>query len=351
MVNLSFADYLLFIRFNSKSMKSSKIRWGILSTAKIGVMKVIPAIQQARNCEVVAIASRDDKKAKRVAETLGIQKHYDSYDALIKDPDIDVIYNPLPNNMHLEWSIKILEAGKHVLCEKPIGLNAAEGEKLLSIAKNHPKLKIMEAFMYRFHPQWIKVKTLIDEGMIGDARTIQSFFSYHNIDPENIRNKIEVGGGALMDIGCYCISFPRFIFGREPIKAVGLIDRDPIMRTDRLTSAMLDFSEGLTSTLTCATQLMPYQRVNILGDKGRIEVEVPVNTPPDSQSKITLFRGNEKQDFFFEAVDQYTLQAEAFADAIINKTEVPFSLNDAIANMKVIDAIFESSESGKWALI
>ncbi len=332
-------------------MKSSKIRWGIISTAKIGVMKVIPAMQQAEFCEVSAISSRDYESSKAVAKKLGIPKYYGSYVELINDPDIDAIYNPLPNNMHLEWSVKSMAAGKHVLCEKPIGLNSAEAKSLNEASKKHPELKIMEAFMYHFHPQWVKVKTLIDEGKIGDVKTIQSFFSYNNTDPANIRNRVEVGGGALMDIGCYCISFPRFLLDKEPQRAIGIIDRDPEMKTDRLTSGILDFSDGVISTFTCGTQIMPYQRVNIMGDKGHIEVEIPVNAPPDVQTKIWLRTEYGREAILFDAADQYKLQAEAFSQAILMNTEVPFNLDDAIANMSVIDAIFESSHSNKWVSI
>ena len=234
-----------------------KIRWGILSTAKIGTQKVIPAIQQAKNCEVTAIGSRKLDTARKAASELGIEKAYGSYEALLADADIDAVYNPLPNHLHVEWTIKALAAGKHVLCEKPIGLTTSEAVLLKETAANYPHLKVMEAFMYRFHPQWVKVKQLVDEGAIGEVKTVQSFFSYFNADPGNIRNQPDIGGGALMDIGCYCIQFPRFLFGAEPEKVVGLVDRDPAMKTDRITSAMLDFGNGLSSQFTCSTQLQP----------------------------------------------------------------------------------------------
>lgn len=326
----------------------TKIRWGILSTAKIGMMKVTPAIQNAENCEVIAIASRDIERSKLAAEKLGIGKYYGSYEELLADPDIDAIYNPLPNHMHLGWTIKAMEAGKHVLCEKPIGLDSKEAKILSDATKNFPDLKIMEAFMYRFHPQWKKAKSLIDEGRIGTVSTVHSFFSYNNIDPDNIRNKIEVGGGGLMDIGCYCVSFPRFIFGEEPKRVVGIMNHDPVMKTDRLTSSIMEFSGGVTSTFTCSTQLMSYQRVNILGNKGHIEVEIPVNAPPDVPTRIWLRTPQGSEEIVFETVDQYSLQAEIFARAILEGTDVPTSLDDASANMAAIDAIVESSKSGKW---
>lgn len=327
--------------------EAMKIRWGILSTAKIGVVKVIPAMQQSGLGVVTAISSRSIDKARQAAEKLGIPKAYGSYEDLLQDPDIDAIYNPLPNHMHVPWSLKALKAGKHVLCEKPIGLDANEAQVLLEESLKYPHLKIMEAFMYRFHPQWIKAKSLVDEGRIGQLRTVHGFFSYHNIDPENIRNKSEIGGGGLMDIGCYCISLARFLFGKEPLRASGIIGRDPTMNTDVLTSGILDFGQG-SATFTCATQLIPYQRVNIFGPEGRIEIEIPFNAPPDKPTKLWLHGKLGTEEFTFGVCDQYTLQADAFARAIIEKTPVPTSLDDALANMKVIDSVFRSAETHAW---
>jgi predicted dehydrogenase len=329
----------------------AKVRWGILSTAKIGVQKVIPAMQNGKLISVDAIASRSLAKAKEVADVLAIPKSYGSYEELLHDQDIDAIYNPLPNHMHVPWTIKALEAGKHVLCEKPIGMNAEEAQLLLEATQKYPHLKVMEAFMYRFHPQWKKVRELVQAGEIGEVATINSFFSYHNIAPDNIRNQADIGGGALMDIGCYCISFPRFIFNEEPEQLVGDMDFDPLMKTDRLSSAILKFPKGKTSTLTCSTQLMPHQRAIIFGDKGKIEVEIPVNAPPTETVKIILETKETKQVLSFEPTDQYTLQGEAFSKAIIENTEVPTPLTDALNNMKVIDAIIESSENGRWITI
>ncbi|WP_346857853.1 Gfo/Idh/MocA family oxidoreductase [uncultured Draconibacterium sp.] len=329
----------------------AKVRWGILSTAKIGVQKVIPAMQNGKLISVDAIASRNLQKAKEVAELLSISKSYGSYEELLQDPDIDAIYNPLPNHMHVPWTIRALEAGKHVLCEKPIGMDAQEAQLLLEATQKYPHLKVMEAFMYRFHPQWQKVREFVQTGEIGEVATINSFFSYYNIAPDNIRNQADIGGGALMDIGCYCISFPRFIFNEEPEQLVADMDFDPLMKTDRLSSAILKFPKGKTSTFTCSTQLMPYQRAIIFGDKGKIEVEIPVNAPPTETVKITLETKESKQVFAFEPIDQYTLQGEAFSKAIIENTEVPTPLTDAVNNMKVIDAIIKSSLNGQWITI
>ena len=319
-----------------------KVKWGILGTAKIGVTKVIPALLKASNCEVVAIASRDLNKAKSIAAQSNAAKAFGSYEELLADNEIDAIYNPLPNHLHLPLTLAAIKAGKHVLCEKPIGLNEEEAETLQREASLHPGLKVMEAFMYRFHPQWVKTKELVDNGTIGKVKNIQSFFSYNNVDPSNIRNKADIGGGGLMDIGCYCISFPRFILGKEPVEVSGNSVFDKEFKTDILTSGTLFFEEDVTANFTCSTQLFPYQRVNILGDKGRIEIDIPCNAPLDEQTKVTLYLNGDEKIMYFEG-NQYTLECEAFANSILNNTDVPTSLSDAANNMKVIDAIVESN--------
>ena len=329
-------------------MAKKKIRWGILSTANIGVKKVIPAMQKGKLCDITAISSRDIEKAKQAANEIGIPKAYGSYEELLNDPDIDAVYNPLPNNFHVPWTIKALEAGKHVLCEKPIGMNTEEAEYLANTTKKYPDLKVMEAFMYRFHPQWQKAKLLVKEGKIGKVKTIESFFSYYNVDAENIRNIKESGGGGLMDIGCYCISFPRFILDKEPSRVLGTIDYDPKMKTDRYSSALLDFASGVVSSFSCSTQLVPYQRANILGTEGRIEIEIPVNAPSDKSTRIWLITKDKKEEMTFPPVDQYTLQGDAFSKAIIEDTDVPTPLTDAVNNMKVIDSIIKSNETNSW---
>lgn len=323
------------------------VRWGILSTAKIGIEKVIPAMQRARGCQIVAIASRDLAKARAAAEKLGIPKAYGSYQELLEDPEIDAIYNPLPNHLHVPWSIAALEAGKHVLCEKPIGLNVEEAEKLLQAARQHPHLKVMEAFMYRHHPQWRLAKAKVERGEIGELKTIQSFFSYRNLDPNDIRNQADIGGGGLMDIGCYNISLSRFIFGSEPLRVLGIVEFDPQFKTDRLASGILDFGRG-TSTFTCGTQIAPYQRVNIFGTEGRIEIEIPFNAPPDKPCRMWQQRGREVEEIVLDVVDQYTIQGELFAEAILENKPVPTPLEDAVANMKVIEAVFRSGRENAW---
>ncbi|MDB5199348.1 MAG: dehydrogenase [Chitinophagaceae bacterium] len=325
----------------------NKVRWGIISTAKIAREKVIPAIQKGSYCDVVAIASRNIEDAKKVAKVLNIEKVYGTYEELLNDAAIDAIYIPLPNHMHIEWAKKAIEANKHVLCEKPLGLSVSEAKALREVAKQKPHLKVMEAFMYRFHPQWQHAKKLVSDDTIGELKTVQSFFSYYNIDVNNIRNQKDAGGGGMMDIGCYCISFARFLFDKEPARALGLVEYDPGSQTDRIASGMLDFLSG-TSTFTCSTQLMPYQRVNILGTEGRIEVEIPVNAPPDKSTRIWLHLKSGTEEIVFEAVDQYTLQGDAFSKAILDDAPVPFDLEDAVNNMKVIEAIFKSSHDNSW---
>jgi predicted dehydrogenase len=325
-----------------------EIKWGILSTANIGIGKVIPAMRKSAFSDVIAIASSDIYKAEQAAVTLGISKFYGSYEALLADPEIDAVYIPLPNHLHVPFTIKALAAGKHVLCEKPVGLNGKEADELYQVSKQYPQLKVMEAFMYRFHPQWQRAKEIADEGQLGDIKHIHTFFSYYNADADNIRNKPETGGGALMDIGCYCISFPRFILGKEPQKTTGLVYRDPAFQTDTLTSGLLDFGGGVSAAFTCSTQLERYQRVSIIGTKGRLEIEIPCNAPIDQPCRLWLQRDNNITEIMTKIADQYTLQVDAFSKAILDNTPVPFPLTDAINNMKVIDALFESAAANTW---
>ena len=325
----------------------SKVRWGVLGTAKIAVEKVIPAMQLGQHCWITGIASRSLENARTVAEKLGIAKAYGSYEELLSDPEIDAVYNPLPNHLHVEWSIKAIEAGKHVLCEKPIGLTSREGERLLEAANRHPRLKVMEAFMYRHHPQWQRAKQLVDEGRVGELRTIQSFFSYYNRDPNNIRNQSEIGGGSLMDIGCYSISLSRFIFEAEPRRVFAVIEYDTEFGVDRFASGIMDFGKG-TSTFTCSTQLVPFQRVNIFGTEGRVEIEIPFNAPPDRPCRMWHQSGNTVEEIVLEICDQYRIQGDLFSQAVLNDTAVPTPLEDAVANMKVIEALVESAKKGSW---
>lgn len=330
---------------------SNKVRWGILSTAAIGVKKAIPGMQKGDWVEVAAIASRDLRKAEDAARTLGIPKAYGSYEELLADPQIEVIYNPLPNQLHVPWSIRAAEAGKHVLCEKPLSLTVAEARDLLAV-RDRTGVKIGEAFMVRTHPQWLRARELVVSGRIGPLRSALGFFSYFNNNPKNIRNIPECGGGGLMDIGCYPVNTSRFMFGEEPLRVLGLMETDPQMRIDRLTSAILEFPSG-QSIFTCSTQLVPYQRSQFFATKGRIEIEIPFNAPIDRPTRIFVDDG---RDVFgtgiatetFSICDQYTIQGDIFSRAVRGDGEVPVSLEDSVKNMAVIEALFRSAESGKW---
>ena len=330
---------------------TGKVSWGVLGAANIGVEKVIPAMQRGALSRVDAIASRDIEKARGAAAALGVAKAYGSYEELLADPEIEAIYNPLPNELHVPWTLRALEAGKHVLCEKPIALNAGEAQRLIAARGRAGKL-VAEAFMVRFHPQWRRAHELAHSGAIGRLRAIQTFFSYHLLDPTNIRNK-PPGGGALYDIGCYAILTARYIFGDEPARVFGSIDRDPVMGADRLTSALAEFPGGRQLSFTCATQTSAHQRVTIAGDKGRIEIAIPFNAPPDRPTRITiddgadLFGGGARTEEF-AICDQYTLQGDAFSRAVRGEASVEFPIEDAIANMRAIDAIFRSAQSGRW---
>ncbi len=323
------------------------VRWGVLGTARIGVEKVIPGMQRGSLCDVVAIASRDASTARRAAERLGLATAYGSYEALLADPAIEAVYIPLPNHLHVPWSLKSLEAGKHVLCEKPIALTAAEAAELAATARRFPAMKVMEAFMYRHHPQWRRAVRIVADGGIGTLRTIHSFFSYFNTDPANIRNRADIGGGAMMDIGCYCVSLSRFLFGADPARVCASVEYDPRFGTDRLVSGILDFGAG-TATFTCSTQLVPYQRVTIFGTTGSVEIEVPFNASPDRPCRLWHRQRTEVTEVVLEIADQYTIQGDLFARAIIDDTPVPTPLEDAVANMRVLEAIAESGRRGAW---
>jgi predicted dehydrogenase len=329
----------------------NKVRWGVLSTAGIGVKKVVPAMQKGEWIDVAAIASRDLHKAEEVARALGIAKAYGSYEELLADPQIEAVYNPLPNQLHVPWSIKAAEAGKHVLCEKPISMTVAEAKSLLAVQERTGVI-IGEAFMVRTHPQWLRTRELIASGRIGSLRSIQGFFSYFNTDPKNIRNIAECGGGGLMDIGCYPINTSRFLFGEEPLRVSATLKNDANFRVDCLTSALLEFPSG-QATFTCSTQLVPYQRMQVLGTKGRIEIEIPFNAPNDRPCRIFIDDGRDLVGGgitieTFPVCDQYTIQGDVFSKAVREGGQAPVPLTDAIKNMAVIEAVFRAAESGKW---
>jgi predicted dehydrogenase len=335
-------------------MATQKVRWGVLGVANIAMKKVIPAMQLGERCEIVAIASRDPGRAKEAAAQFHIPNAFGSYEEMLADSSIDAIYNPLPNHLHVPWSIKAAEAGKHVLCEKPIAMSAQEARQLIE-ARDRTRVKIGEAFMVRAHPQWLRARERVRSGAIGELRAIVSIFSYFNRDPKNVRNIASIGGGGVYDIGCYPITMARFLFEREPTRVAAAIERDPEMHTDRLSSALLDFAPG-QATFTCSTQLVPFQRMQIMGTKGRIDMEIPYNIPPDRPSRIFIDDGSElggrsARAEEFATVDQYTIQGDAFSRAIQEDGEVPVPLENALGNMRVIDAVFRAAESGSWERI
>lgn len=309
-------------------------------------------MQKGEWSEITAVASRDSYKAKDAARTLGIPRAYGSYEDLLADPAIDAIYNPLPNHLHVPWSIRAAQSEKHVLCEKPLGLNTAEVRRLIE-ARDREGVKIGEAFMVRTHPRWLRTRELIRAGRIGDLRLIQGFFGYFNRDPKNVRNIPEFGGGALLDIGCYPVTLSRFVFGEEPSRVMGLLEHDPEMKTDRLTSAMLEFPSGQCA-FTCSTQLAYHQRMMFFGTKGRIEIERPINPPNDQPSRILIDdnpsdpTGSGITAEVIDTCDQFTIQGDLFSRAILGRGEVPVPLEDSVRNMAVIDAIFRSADSGRW---
>lgn len=327
------------------------VRWGVLGAANIAIAKVIPAMRRSARSRVVAIASRDESKAKAAARTLGIPRAYGSYEALLADPEVEAIYNPLPNHLHVPWSIRAADAGKHVLCEKPIALSGAQAAELRD-ARDRTGVLIGEAFMVRTHPQWLEARRLVDDGSIGPLRLVSGHFSYFRRDPEDIRSRPEYGGGALMDIGCYPVTLARWLFGAEPTEVIALIERDPDFGVDRLATALMRFPGG-QATFACSGQLVPFQRMELFGTRGRIQVEIPFNAPPERPCRIFVDDGSALGGLSARAielpvVDQYTLQADAFSAAIRGGGTVPVTVDDGVANMAVIDALFRSADSGRW---
>lgn len=327
-----------------------KIKWGIISTAKIGTKHVIPAMQKCELAEIAGIASRNQSSAKETAQGLGVSKFYGSYEALLEDPEIDAIYNPLPNHMHFEWTKKAIEAGKHVLCEKPLVLKSEQVKELIKLRDKH-QVKVGEAFMVHTHPQWTGAIDKIKSGELGQLKVVQGFFSYYNIDENNIRNISEYGGGSLWDIGCYTVHTSRYAFGEEPARVMAAIDFDPRFGTDVLVSALLEFPSGQAS-FHVSTQLVPFQRMSFFGDKKRLEIEIPFNAPNDKPCSVTIndgmFSGEKEIKIEHPVCNQYTIQGDAFSKAILEDTEVPVSLENALGNIATIEALFRSAQTGKW---
>jgi predicted dehydrogenase len=341
---------LILVHSALKDMLMKKVVWGVLGTARIGTEKVIPALQKSADCEVRAIASRTIEAAREAAQKLGIPHAYGSYEALLADPEVEAIYNPLPNHLHVPYTLLAAAAGKHVLCEKPIALTAAEAGQLRVAGSG---VHIMEAFMVRFHPQWLRARELVRSGELGAVRSVQVLFSYFNVDPNNIRNRPEVGGGALYDIGCYPVVAGRFLFEAEPRRVMALMERDPVFGTDRNVKALLDFGEDRQLDFSVSTQGAPYQRVQVCGTKRRLEIVIPFNAPPDAITTLLLDDGSQPGGASairetVPACDQYALQGDAFSRAIRGDCALPYGVEDAVQNMRVIEALFRSEKSGRW---
>ncbi len=324
------------------------LRWGILSTASIARNKVIPGIQRADRCAVVAIASRDLPRAREVADAAGIPTAHGSYEELLADPSVDAVYIPLPNHLHAEWTMAAARAGKHVLCEKPLATTSADAERMIEACEAEG-VHLMEAFMYRLHPSWVAAHELVNAGRLGRVVAIQSWFSYYNDDPANIRNIRAFGGGALFDIGCYCVNLSRLLFGGEPIRVQASIDRDPSSGVDILSSGLLEFEGGRIAAFSCSTRAEDDQRVHVYGTEGRLTIGIPFNIPPDRPTQIYLTKGGEPpvnphtETITFNAADPYTVEAERFAAAVLDGVPVPVPPADAVANLRVIERLFAAA--------
>lgn len=332
---------------------ADKVRWGIISTANIGTEKVIPGIMKSAHSEVVAIASRELDKAKAAAQRLGIPKAYGSYEELLADPEIDAVYNPLPNHLHVPITIAATKAGKHVLCEKPIGLNAADAERLRECPKDRI---VLEAFMVRFHPQWERARAIVRSGELGQVRAIRAAFCYYNVDPQNVRNMADIGGGGIMDIGCYPVTGSRYLFEAEPLRVVSLVERDPQFKTDILATVIADYGQGRQLSFTCSTQSVGHQKIEVIGTKARVEIVIPFNAPAGTPTAIIIDHGANLDESLsrreiLPACDQYTEEAEAFALAVLGKKPLAYGIEDAIQNMRILDAIFESERTKAWVSI
>ena len=327
----------------------TRLRFGILSTADIARKKVIPGMRSADNVEVVAIASRDASTARRVADELAIPKAHGSYEALLADPEVDAVYIPLPNHLHAEWTIAAVRAGKHVLCEKPLAMTAADAQRMVDAA-SEAGVHLMEAFMYRHHPSWVAARELVAAGRIGRLTAVQSWFSYYNDDATNIRNVLDYGGGALFDIGCYCVNLSRMLFDAEPMRVEASIVRDTATGVDVLTSGILAFDGG-HATFSCAIRTEDDQRVHIYGSDGRISIGIPFNIPPDRPTEIYLTRGGDPpvapatEVLAFQTQDPYGSEVEAFAAAILAGRPMPVPPEDAVANLRVIERLFAGGDA------
>jgi predicted dehydrogenase len=320
--------------------------WGILSVSTHYQLRVHPNLKKSPLVDLRAIASRSREKAAATAQVLGIPKSYGSYEELLSDREIEAVYIPLPNHMHAEWARKAADAGKHVLCEKPFAADAREAEQVVDHAKNKGVL-VMEAFMYRFHPQWKRAHEIVASGEIGALHAVHSHYTYMLQDPSNIRNMLGAGGGGIPDIGCYLVSCARFLMGKEPSRVLSLVHRDATLKTDILASAILDFGTA-RSVFTVGTQTYSSQRVYAIGSGGELTIPLPFNAYPDTPMQITVGTGVGTRTVFSPATDQYVEMFEAFSRAVRDGRPVPTPPQDAINNMKVLDSLFRSEKSTSW---
>lgn len=343
---------MIFEDFNFKMKEKidmKKIRFGVLGVSNHFYKRIALPLNETDNCEVYAIASREVSKAKVAGEEFGIPVSDLNYEELINHDEVDAIYIPQPNHLHAEWTIKALEAGKPVLCEKPLAMDAQEANQMADVSKRL-NIPLMEGFMYRFHPLWQHIRNLIRTNQIGQINSVHTIFTYNNPSSSNIRNIKEFGGGALMDIGCYAISVPRFLFGSEPDKVMATMEEHPEFGTDMHTTALMQFGSANASFFV-STASEPFQKVEIIGTAGTITVHVPFNTYVDTPSTITVSTGQGAREVEFPICDPYGLMFDAFSSALIDQKPVPVPIEDAINNMKVIDAVVKSAKSGKWETV
>ena len=331
-----------------------KLRFGVLGAAKIAREKVVPPLQRSQRCEVVALASRDAERWAEEAHRLGIQRLHGSYEALLADPEVEAVYIPLPNHLHVPWAIRAAEAGKHVLCEKPLGLSEADARPLLAARERTGRL-IQEAFMVRTHPQWLRTRELVSAGRLGELKAITGHFSYHLTDPANVRNVKDWGGGGLLDIGCYPITTARMVTGLEPRRVAAVIEPDPVLAIDRLGSVLLDFP-GVMASFTYGTQLVPRQTMEFHGTAARLVVEIPFNAPNDRPCRLLIHDGAGQGLAVGETIelpvcDQYGLMGDRFAEAVLDGAPQPVPLEDSMANLSVIDAVFRAADRGSWQAV
>ena len=323
-----------------------KLKVGVLGISNHFVKRVFFPLRKSKNVEIFAVSSRSGEKAKKFASKYNVKRWYDSYEKLLEDEEIEAVYIPLPNHLHLEYIKKAADAHKHVICEKPLTLNYEQTKEAFEYAKKRGIL-LMEAFMYKHHPQWLRAKEIVESGEIGEVQTIHCYFSYDNKDPKNIRNVLEFGGGALLDIGVYAVSSARWIFEKEPTKVVALLNRDERFKVDTLVSGILDF-DGKSALFSVATQAFPTQNVEVYASAGTIFVEVPFNTYPDVPGHLHVRTTIGTRDVYLGPADHYLLEFEHFARAIREKKSISSFEEDSLNNMKTIDALFKSAEESDW---